>query len=149
MTARRERRNSTAPAKAERPALVPQSKGGALLTGGVPGHKGGGGRPPDEFKRILAHLSSREETVTALGKILKNPDHPHFMKAQAYVSDRGYPDLMPAVIAAKMRASEGGASGPPTINFVFTNEGKRYDNVKPEDEVKPKQLNGNGNGNRE
>ena len=33
-----------------RPVLVPQKKSGALLSGGVPGHKGGGGRPPSAIR---------------------------------------------------------------------------------------------------
>ena len=33
------------------PALVQQPHGGALLSGGVLGHKGGGGRPPDVIRQ--------------------------------------------------------------------------------------------------
>ena len=37
--------------------LIPQPHGGALLAGGLPGHRGGGGRPSDairaQFRRIL------------------------------------------------------------------------------------------------
>jgi hypothetical protein len=41
------------PAKPKAPALIPQPHGGALLTGGVPGHKGAGGRPPSEVRKML------------------------------------------------------------------------------------------------
>jgi hypothetical protein len=37
---------------AKEPALIPQSHGGALYSGGVPGHRGGTGRPPSEIRRI-------------------------------------------------------------------------------------------------
>lgn len=44
---------------AKTPDLVPQEHGGALLSGGVPGNKGGTGRPPDEFKQWLAETLNR------------------------------------------------------------------------------------------
>lgn len=84
------------------PELIPQPGGrGALLTGGMPGNVGGG-RPPDEFKRMLAHLSSRAKTIGALSKILKDPDHKMFMQALEYATDRGYPELANAVRAANV-----------------------------------------------
>ncbi len=54
------------------------------------GRKGRSGRPPDEFRRQLAELASREETVAALEAILSDPNHPQFMKALQFAADRGY-----------------------------------------------------------
>ncbi len=34
------------------PALIPQGHGGALLAGGVPGHRGAGGRPRNEAREL-------------------------------------------------------------------------------------------------
>lgn len=61
------------------PALVQQPHGGALLSGGVPGHKGGGGRPPDVIRKrcresfdkripILEQIADDQLTDTATGK---------------------------------------------------------------------------------
>ena len=36
--------------------LIPQPNGSALLSGGVPGHRGGTGRPPDRIRRQLQEL---------------------------------------------------------------------------------------------
>ena len=40
---------------AERPDLIPQKHGGALLSGGTPGQKGGG-RTPDEIRGTLRQI---------------------------------------------------------------------------------------------
>lgn len=48
------------------------------------------GRPPDEFKRLMASLASREQTIRALAHILENPSHPHFLGALKFVAERGY-----------------------------------------------------------
>jgi len=68
---------------------VPQPHGGALYAGGVLGNAGGG-RPPDEFKRRMAQCASRDETIAALEEILRDKDHPHFMRALEFCADRGY-----------------------------------------------------------
>jgi len=49
---------------AKRPALVKQKHGGALLTGGIPGNKGGPGRPPNELRQGIRELGwlALEET---------------------------------------------------------------------------------------
>ena len=40
----------------------------------------GGGRPPDEFKRIMAELSSREETLEYFKKVLdRDPESDEFL----------------------------------------------------------------------
>lgn len=41
------------------PTLIPQPNGGALLSGGIPGHPGTGGRPPDVVKAIARHLFAK------------------------------------------------------------------------------------------
>lgn len=42
------------------PALVPQPHGGALYAGGVPGHRGGGGRRPSAVRdACLQHFAER------------------------------------------------------------------------------------------
>lgn len=66
-------------------AKVPQPHGGALLAGGVPGHKGGGGRPPSVVRaaalegaalaipKLIAQLDAEEVSVSqgAADKLLK------------------------------------------------------------------------------
>lgn len=84
------RNGQTAKKRAKRPRLIPQPNGrGALLSGGMPGNKGGSGRPPDEFKQLCETL-----TLTAMRehvhKILQNPDHPHFMRALEWASAHRY-----------------------------------------------------------
>ena len=51
------------------------------------------GRPPDEFKAMLAGLASWDATIASLERILSDPDHPAFQKALDYVTDRGYQKL--------------------------------------------------------
>ncbi len=78
---------------AQKPALrKPKHGRGALLVGGIPGNPYGklGGRPPDEFKRILQSLASREETMRALEQLLMAPDHPAFLGALKYATEHGY-----------------------------------------------------------
>lgn len=125
--------------------LVPQPHGGALQVGN-PGNRGGG-RPPDEWKALLAKLSSRAKTVGALGRILRDPDHQHFANAFKYVNSRSYPELEPVIIAAKLRASVSNTPAPVggiTINFNFVAEGTRY--VEPAEVVSKPNGSGNGNG---
>ncbi len=38
----------------------------------------------------MQQAASRGTTLQALTVILKNPDHPHFMRALEYATDRGY-----------------------------------------------------------
>ena len=72
--------------------LVPQTHGGALRHGSKPGtNKGGPGRPPDQFKRVLRKLVSRPQTLAYLKECL-NGDHgpAPYMAALHYASDRGF-----------------------------------------------------------
>jgi hypothetical protein len=63
MAAGRKARKLAKKVATPRPALVPQPGGrGALLSGGVPGHKGAGGRPPNAL---------REEMRGDLGTVLQ------------------------------------------------------------------------------
>jgi hypothetical protein len=38
------------------PTLIPQDHGGAILSGGVPGNRGGPGRPPSQLRRRFSDL---------------------------------------------------------------------------------------------
>lgn len=51
-----------------KPTLVPQPHGGALLTGGVPGHRGGGGRPSNALREQMRSLlaMAQDEVVRRL-----------------------------------------------------------------------------------
>ena len=57
--------NSEIPA--ELPALVQQAHGGAVYSGGVPGHRGGPGRPPSALRERLR--GSFEDRVSVLEAI--------------------------------------------------------------------------------
>jgi hypothetical protein len=52
---------------AELPALVPQRHGGAVYAAGVPGHRGGPGRPPSALRERLR--GSFEERIAVLEEI--------------------------------------------------------------------------------
>lgn len=73
-----------------RPAKIGQHHGGALYAGGVPGHRGGPGRPPNEFKRQMAALADRGAQVAAARGVLDNPDHPHWLSAWKFVTEQAY-----------------------------------------------------------
>lgn len=63
---------------AKSPALVPQAHGGAIHHGGVPGNKGGTGRPPNELKAGWLAAISTPEVAEARRTILANPEHPQW-----------------------------------------------------------------------
>lgn len=50
---------------------MPFQKGHKLAKGGK---RTGSGRKPDEFKRIMAELASREDTIAYFNKVLKRAD---------------------------------------------------------------------------
>lgn len=54
------------------PKLVPQPHGGALMSGGTLGHRGGGGRPPSELRARMR--DSLEENFHVATEIAQNPD---------------------------------------------------------------------------
>jgi hypothetical protein len=63
------KRRPRSKAKPEEPKLVPRPDGkGALLTGGVPGNKGGTGRPPNEVRALARELGYR--SLGAIDKVL-------------------------------------------------------------------------------
>ena len=73
------------------PEKVEQPHGGAIYRGGVPGHRGGGGRPPNEFRRRMAELVSAEETEAYLAECLRGEHGPKaFLGALQFAADRGY-----------------------------------------------------------
>lgn len=53
------------------PALIPQPHGGALLSGGVLGHRGGPGRPPSALREVMR--LSLEERLPILEKLADDP----------------------------------------------------------------------------
>ena len=57
---------------AKLPALVPQPHGGALLSRGLPGHAGGGGRPSSVLRERLR--GSFQERVRVLEDIADDPN---------------------------------------------------------------------------
>jgi hypothetical protein len=60
------------PAKLAAPRLIPQSHGGALWSGGVPGHDGRGGRPPSLLRARLR--GSLDERVAVVEEIADDPE---------------------------------------------------------------------------
>lgn len=75
------------------PTLIPQPKGGALLSGGVPGNAGGG-RPPKAFKDFLAELRKDPEVQSALGRAARDETGRNFKAALDVITD--YDDAKPA-----------------------------------------------------
>lgn len=75
------------------PQKIPQPHGGALLSGGVPGNRGGsgGGRPPDEFKARMRELATTAEAEAYFGRCMAGEFGPKFyLAALAHATDRGY-----------------------------------------------------------
>ena len=60
------------------PTLYKPSHGiGALLTGGMPGNRGGG-RKPNTLRAALQERAEAPETLASVNAILSNPEHPQF-----------------------------------------------------------------------
>lgn len=77
--------------KTAKPAKIPQPNGkGELYSGGVPGNKGGTGRPPNEFVERMRELASSEERLKHVETILDDPNHAQYMAARRYVTEYGY-----------------------------------------------------------
>lgn len=74
---------------AEPGRLETPAHGAGKLRRGNPGNKGGG-RKPDEFKALCRELASREETVAAAERILRDPDHPAYLGALKWATENGY-----------------------------------------------------------
>ena len=77
---------------ADRPAVLPvlinQKHGGALLTGGVPGNRGG--RPTNPWRAECAELADLGLKAARAKQILENPDHPAWLGALKFVSEQAY-----------------------------------------------------------
>ncbi len=73
-----------------KPAKIPQAHGGALYTGGVPGHKGGAGRPKDAWKAKMRTLADRFAQQLEAKRILEDPDHPQWLAAGKFVAEQAY-----------------------------------------------------------
>jgi hypothetical protein len=68
-----EQQGKIAGKKAAKPSLVPQPHGGALYSGGVPGHNGrNAGRPPSALRERLR--GSLEDRVAVLEEIADDPE---------------------------------------------------------------------------
>jgi hypothetical protein len=48
------------------------------------------GRPRDEWKAALAALASSDEVLAHVRRVLADPDHPQWMRALEYASERGF-----------------------------------------------------------
>ncbi len=69
-------------------ALVRQEHGGALRRGN-PGNRGGG-RSPNAFRALCRRVVSSTEVFQGVAHIVSDPDHPAFMSAVKWLTDRGY-----------------------------------------------------------
>lgn len=69
---------------------APKLRGKPFAKGPDPRRGVSPGRPTDAFTEMMRSLASADETMKALTKILKNGNHPMFMRALEYVTDRGY-----------------------------------------------------------
>ena len=83
------------PGKTAMKTAKPSPRSGvALPLGNHPGNTGGkpgrSGRPPDEFKAMCRELVTRNETLAAVRKILRDPDHPAFVGALKWATEHGY-----------------------------------------------------------
>ncbi len=66
----------------------PKANGGALLSAGQPGNKGGTGRPPDAFRELCRELACSGSVAAAA--ILQLPDHPAYIGALKWATEHGY-----------------------------------------------------------
>jgi hypothetical protein len=85
---------------------VPQAHGGALLLGGVPGNKGGPGRPSREMReqlreRAAARYHVLEETADGVIRLPLTRTCEHCGKSPTKRARRGRSDLDPIELAAK------------------------------------------------
>lgn len=72
------------------PLRVPKHGRGKLLTGGVIGHRGAGGRPPNWLKDWCDSLLANPKSRTAVTKVLTDEDHPAFAQMWRAVADRAH-----------------------------------------------------------
>ena len=55
-------------------SLVPQKHGGALLTGGVPGHQGAGGRPPEFWRKACRDALERADGLGFIERVINGEE---------------------------------------------------------------------------
>jgi hypothetical protein len=73
------------------PHKIEQPHGGALNSGGTPGHKPGRGRPPNAFKRAMRAIASHDETLEYLKQCAAGLHGASAaIQAQQYAAERGY-----------------------------------------------------------
>ena len=72
------------------PRLVPQPHGGALLSGGKRGHKGGSGRTPEELYRHLERIFSRRDTYQLIDQLLHGDDKRLALETLKWAAERLY-----------------------------------------------------------
>jgi hypothetical protein len=62
--------------------------GGKLLSGGVPGHRGGGGRPPNWFIDFAVEQLDDPTTREQVTSVLHDKDHQHFARIYRTLLER-------------------------------------------------------------
>lgn len=77
-------------AKLAAPKKIKQPHGGALLSGGIPGHPGTGGRPANWLKEFCDDLLADPKCKAEVRAVLKDRKHPAFSSMWAKVSDRAH-----------------------------------------------------------
>jgi hypothetical protein len=104
--------------------LAPPSpfSGNRLRVGkGIGGKKGRSGRPHDEFKAALAALADETVQRGYVTRILRNHNHPQFMSALRWATDRGYGPV------AQTHEVSGPSGGPITFTFKIERPGSDGD----------------------
>lgn len=95
-------------------ALVPQPHGGALLTGGVPGNKGGTGRPTSEIRAAFAEsLHTRRKVLEDIADSAESKDRDR-IAAVDIIGKYG-------IGSARPEDEPNAASGEKGITIVFAN----------------------------
>lgn len=73
------------------------------------------GADPQAFKTRMALIAARAKTAKNLEAILDDPDHPQFMKAVEFTSDRGFGKVPASVdLTSKGEKLSGVVILPPT-----------------------------------
>jgi hypothetical protein len=67
------------------PVLIPGPRGGALWTGGIPGNKGGTGRPPSALRQLARELYG--EYLEPTTRKIMDSENPLDMKTKVQVLD--------------------------------------------------------------
>ena len=86
----RKRATKTATESPKPPKRVPAHGNGALFVGGVPGNKGGTGRPPNWLREWCDALLADPLAKKQVEEILKDKDHSAFSSMWKAVADRAH-----------------------------------------------------------